>query len=185
MTSMVFIKKLALKNWPLVDPSQKHSWTRYNSLWQHLTPPKTGPEKLSRPSAKFNRYSVTAFKLTKNWPQKTLYLHQAICGFLIVPLTLQKGSPYLDEVNQLLHLANQMGLIEGLIEQTLENRTKCSTWSDIYEAHMDKRDHVVLHFDDIYGLMILLSIGLSLAFTSFLGEKMIHWSLRKKMERNI
>ena len=91
----------------------------------------------------------------------------------------------MEEVNQLIHLANQMGLIGGLIEQTLENRTKCSTWSDIYESHMEKRDHVVLHFDDICGLMILLSIGLSLAFTSFLGEQMIYWSPQKKMERNM
>ena len=110
---------------------------------------------------------------------------QAICGYLIDPLTLQKGSPYLEEVNQLIHLANQMGLIEGLIEQTLENRTKCSTWSDIYESHMQKGDNVVLQLDDICGLIILLSIGLSLALTSFLGEQMIYWSPQKKMERSI
>ena len=106
---------------------------------------------------------------------------QAISEYLIDPLTLQKGSPYLEEVNQ---LANQMGLIEGLIEQTLDNRTKCSTWSDIYESHMEKGENVVLDIDDICGLMILLSIGLSIALTAFMGEQMRYWTPQKKFGRN-
>ena len=109
---------------------------------------------------------------------------QAISEYIIDPLTLQKGSPYLEEVNQLIHLANQMGLIEGLIEQTLDNRTKCSTWSDIYESHMEKGENVVLDIDDICGLMILLSIGLSIALTAFMGEQMRYWTPQKKLDRN-
>ena len=84
----------------------------------------------------------------------------------------------MEEVNQLIHLANQMGLIEGLIEQTLENRTKCSSWSDIYESHMQKGDNVVLQLDDICGLIILLSIGLSFALVAFLGEQMMLVTLK-------
>ena len=110
---------------------------------------------------------------------------QAICGYLIVPLTFQKGSPYLEEVNQLIHLANQMGLLEGLIEQTLENRTKCSTWSDIYESHMEKGENVVIGFKAIRGLMVLLSIGMCLALAAFMGEQMRYWTLQKKMKGNI
>ena len=91
----------------------------------------------------------------------------------------------MEEVNQLIHLANQMGLLEGLIEQTLENRTKCSTWRDIYESHMEKGYNIVLQLDDICGLMILLSIGLSIAFVAFMAEQMRYWSPQKKLERNV
>ena len=87
----------------------------------------------------------------------------------------------MEEVNQLLDLANQMGLIKGLFEQSLHNRTKCSSWSDIYDSHLEKRKNAVLGFDAIRGMTILLSIGLSAALLVFMLEHITHWTAQKQV----
>ena len=88
------------------------------------------------------------------------------------------------EVNQLIDLATQMGLIEGLFEETVQNRTKCRTWSDIYESHMEKREDVAIGFDAIKGLMILLSIGLTMALVVFVGEHIAYRRVQRQMRRD-
>ena len=91
----------------------------------------------------------------------------------------------MEEVNQLLDLANQMGLIKGLFEQTVHNKTKCSTWNYIYESHMEKRENVVLGFDAIRGMTILLLIGLSGALLVFVIEPMAHLTAQEQVVREI
>ena len=88
----------------------------------------------------------------------------------------------MDEVNDLLYLANQMGLITGLFEQTLHNRTKCSTWNAIQESHMQRGNENVIELHDIRGMMILLSIGLSAALLTFIIELILH---SKKIKRQV
>ena len=88
----------------------------------------------------------------------------------------------MDEVNDLLYLANQMGLITGLFEQTLHNRTKCSTWNAIQESHMQRENENVIELHDIRGMMILLSIGLSAALLTFIIELIMH---SKKIKRQV
>ena len=87
----------------------------------------------------------------------------------------------MEEVNQLIDLANQMGLIKGLFEQTVSNRTKCSTWNDIYNSHLEKRKNVVLGFDAIRGMTSLLFIGLSAALLVFIFEHITHWTFQEQM----
>ena len=87
----------------------------------------------------------------------------------------------MEEVNQLLDLANQMGLIKGLYDQTVHNRTKCNTWNEIYDSHIEERGKIVLGFDAIRGLMILLVVGLSVALFIFIIEHMAHWTVQEQL----
>ena len=72
-----------------------------------------------------------------------------------------------------------MGFIEGKIEQSLNNRTRCNTWNDIYESHSVKENNAKLKFEDIKGTLILLSIGLGTAIILFLLEN-VNYRLMKR-----
>ena len=80
----------------------------------------------------------------------------------------------MEEANELIDLANQMGLIKGLYEQGLQNRTKCNKWQDIQETHIDKGGEQVLKLNDFPGLFLLLSVGLSAASLTFFTEILMH-----------
>ena len=68
-----------------------------------------------------------------------------------------------------------MGLIN--IDGAFPNFTKCSTWKDIKESHSsDKLVELRLH--DVYGMLILLSIGLLASVLGLAMEKAV-W--RKNM----
>ena len=55
-------------------------------------------------------------------------------------------------------LSLQMGLIN--VDGAFQNSTKCSTWQDIKESHASENlVEILLH--DVYGMLILLSIGLT------------------------
>ena len=87
---------------------------------------------------------------------------------------LQKESPYLEEANELLDLAGQMGLITGLYQQGLKNRTKCDKWHDIQESHIEKGKEQVITLKDTRGLFLLITIGLSAAIATFTIELLVH-----------
>ena len=67
-----------------------------------------------------------------------------------------------------------MGLIKGLFEQTLHNRTKCNSWNDIYKSHMKKGYENVIMIDAIHGMLILLLFGLSAALVIFIYEHLYY-----------
>ena len=77
----------------------------------------------------------------------------------------------MEEINQLMDIANQMGLVDGLFKQTVPNSTECTTWHDIEASHMSKESKKVLKLDDIFGIMILLFIGTSSALLVLIAEK--------------
>ena len=86
---------------------------------------------------------------------------------------MQKGSPYLDDVNQLLGLAHQMGLLrefDNFFQTSLPNVTKCSTWQDIQASHMALVEKAVIKVEDIYGITSLLVIGISGGLLIFFVE---------------
>ena len=63
-------------------------------------------------------------------------------------------------MNYLLDLSNQMGLefTQAGMNEYIPNSTKCMKWQDVKASH--KVDHeVIIKMDSIYGLMILLAIG--------------------------
>ena len=82
----------------------------------------------------------------------------------------------MEEANELIDLANQMGLIKGLYEQSLQNQTKCNKWYDIQESHIDKEGEQVLELHDFHGLFLLLSVGLSAAALTFFTEILMHYT---------
>ena len=63
-----------------------------------------------------------------------------------------------------------MGLIDGLFKQAVPNSTKCATWQDIKASHMIKNPKIVLQLEDVFGMMILLFIGINSAVLAFIAE---------------
>ena len=76
-------------------------------------------------------------------------------------IPFQKGSPYLADINQLIGLATQMGLVFGHFDKAVSNATKCGTWQDIQASHQDynRRDGLSLKLSNMYGILALLSVG--------------------------
>ena len=105
---------------------------------------------------------------------------QVIQYFITLPITFQKGSPYLDDANKLIYLANQMGLIQNEITKNLPNATQCLTWSLVQASHMKKGQNVVYRIEHIYGMIILLAIGLSAAMLVLFGELTFYKAIHQK-----
>ena len=57
-----------------------------------------------------------------------------------------------------------MGLGEKDLLKYLPNATQCDNWHAIRESHNTKGQNVVFKIEDIYGIVLLLAIGLSGAF---------------------
>lgn len=74
----------------------------------------------------------------------------------------------MDDVNSLINLAKQMGLIDVSYYNHMPNATKCNTIKDIYQSHVD--DLVILEIDDIYGMLTLLALGFGGGLVLFSSE---------------
>ena len=74
------------------------------------------------------------------------------------------------DINQLIGLANQMGLVHGIFEKAVSNATKCTTWQDIQASHQAYNSRVVLSLRSIYGTLALLTTCLTGAFIVLLME---------------
>ena len=98
-------------------------------------------------------------------------------------VALQKGSPYLHDVNDLLHLAKQMGLIDAGYYNYMPNATKCNTLNDIKKSHQGENQIVIVEINDIYGMLILLGLGMGGAIIIFGAE--IVAMVREKTNENI
>ena len=79
---------------------------------------------------------------------------------LILCFFLQKNSPYIDDANKLIDLGRQLGLDETGLQKYLPNATQCYHWNAIQESHSAKDENVVFKIEDIYGIILLLVIGL-------------------------
>ena len=74
-----------------------------------------------------------------------------------------------------------MGFISEKFDQT-GNWTKCRTWNDVYESHMEKEKNVFLKFDDIKGILIILGIGFAAATLIFRLDNFNHQVINKKVK---
>ena len=63
-----------------------------------------------------------------------------------------------------------MGLIQNEINKNLPNATQCLTWSLVQASHMKKGQNVIYKIEHIYGMIILLAIGLGAAMLVLFGE---------------
>ena len=81
----------------------------------------------------------------------------------------------MEDMNRLIGLATQMGLVHGIFDQVVRNATKCATWQDIQASHTASGGTVVVELDNTYGILSLLGIGLAGSLVIFLAEVFIAW----------
>ena len=100
-------------------------------------------------------------------------------------MAFQKRSPYINDFNEILELALQMGIVD--VTSYVQNSTKCSTWSKIEESHR-ALNIVVLKMEDIYGPIILILTGLTTGIITFFmelaGDKLIGKKSTNKRKRS-
>ena len=82
----------------------------------------------------------------------------------------QKQSPFLEDMNSFIHLAKQMGLIYRSYYHHLPNATKCKTINDVYKSQTEKNHIVIVEVNDIYGMLVLLGLGVGGALVIFIVE---------------
>ena len=89
-------------------------------------------------------------------------------------------SPYLHDVNELIHLANQMGLIDEKLERYYGNASNCITRDAVKATNIRKSQlRRVLQIEDIYGILITLPIGLGGALVVFTAEWIVYRNTTK------
>ena len=69
----------------------------------------------------------------------------------------------MEDANELIDIAREMGFFDVLIKEYLPNATKCLTQADVQRSHFGEDEKVVFKLDNIYGMIIMLCIGLGLA----------------------
>ena len=89
---------------------------------------------------------------------------------------MQKESPYLDDVNELIELAHQMGLIDAQIKKYVSNATECMTWSAVQTSHAKNGRTVAFKFGDLIGVLLLISMGLGVALLCWAAEMMVYYN---------
>ena len=78
-------------------------------------------------------------------------------------------------MNSFIHLAKQMGLIDRSYYNHLPNATKCKTVNDVYESHKEENHIVTMEVNDIYGMLVLLGLGVGGALLTFIAERNFLW----------
>ena len=86
----------------------------------------------------------------------------------------------MEDANGLIDLANQMGLIQNEIQKNVPNATHCLTWSAVQASHTRKGKDVVFKLEDIYGMLILLALGLGVAMLVLITEFAVHKTIHRK-----
>ena len=76
----------------------------------------------------------------------------------------------MEDVNELIEQAKQMGLIDAQISSALPNGTKCNTLQDIQESHLNEGRIVSLKFEDIRGIMYLYLICIGCTLVALMFE---------------
>ena len=87
-------------------------------------------------------------------------------------LQFQKGSGILNEVNDLINMAKQMGLIGAQINAALPNANKCSSWQNIQASHIST-EHAPLTMNAFFGSLSLMAFGVGASLIGFCAEKLI------------
>ena len=98
--------------------------------------------------------------------------------------SFQKGSPFLEDINYLIGISDQMGDSLGKqVYQRVPNMTKWLTWNAVEKSHMTQDNKVVVKLDDIYGLLLILALGLFGAMILISTEIAVKALKRKNKKR--
>ena len=76
-------------------------------------------------------------------------------------------------MNDLIHLAKQMGLIHKSYNNIVPNATKCYNMGDVLRSHEEKDHTVIVQVNDIYGMLVLLGLGVCGALITFTAETVV------------
>ena len=84
-------------------------------------------------------------------------------------------------------LKDQMGILgrNAYDEIYQPNSTKCMEWRNVKVSHENDTPQVVVSFDDILGMILLLSIGLSGAVIALYVECLSNLFVQRSMKRSI
>ena len=81
----------------------------------------------------------------------------------------------MDDANELIGLANQMGFFDDKVQKYTPNASRCLTKSAIMETNREKHGQKrVLRLTDIYGMLLILSVGLAGGLMGFAAEHIAH-----------
>ena len=97
-------------------------------------------------------------------------IRKIVFSFLLNLYLFQNGSPYIDDANELIELARQSGLIDAEFRKFIPYASKCLTHADVQKSHIGDGVKVVLKLENIYGLIILLALGLGGSVISMIIE---------------
>ena len=90
----------------------------------------------------------------------------------------------MSDANSLIQLSLEMGLkfadYTRNMGEYVPNATKCDTWTDVKASHRKKDHLVVLNYDDIYGLLIILAVGLPGSLIIFIAELVMHKMMKRQ-----
>ena len=66
-----------------------------------------------------------------------------------------------------------MGVINKKFYNYLPNATTCKTINDIYDSHTENVHTVIVKLKDIYGMLVLLGLGVGGALIIFTAESLL------------
>ena len=92
----------------------------------------------------------------------------------------------MQDINYLIDLLNQLDLefSSNRAHNYMPNSTKCMTWQDVKSSHETDSPQVVIRIDDIYGVVILLAMGLGGALVVLALELLMKTQIERSMKNN-
>ena len=66
----------------------------------------------------------------------------------------------MEDANELIQLAREAGLIDHKLNYLYPHAKKCVTRADVEKSHFGRDQQVVFKMDNIYGMIVLMAIGL-------------------------
>ena len=88
-------------------------------------------------------------------------------------MLFQKGSKYLEDVNKLIVIAKESGLIDKELKKYAPNATECLTRSDVQQSHFGK-EKKIFKLQNIIGMVTILAVGIGVGLLTLISEIIIH-----------
>ena len=80
----------------------------------------------------------------------------------------------MEDANKLIGYARESGIIEAGLKRSFPFASKCLTHGDVQRSHFEKDGKDVFKVENIYGMVVLLGIGLGVSVISLLAELFTH-----------
>ena len=80
----------------------------------------------------------------------------------------------MEDANELINFAVESGLIAAKLQGYQPYATQCLSHADVQRSHFGQGQHVVFKMTNIYGMIILLAIGLGVATLIFMAELTVY-----------